>query len=351
MSKELELLSLDGLGGWLRRGKGHPFQLTPGQKCLNCDTELHGRFCSKCGQDADTHHRTIGHLIMEAFEGLFHFDGRLWQTLPALFLAPGLLARDLIEGRVARHVPPFRIFLVALLVFMLAAEHRSDEARHHGGAHSAAGSAAVIGIDDDGDSITEADLHDPHVKITETRDAKGNIHRNVTRTIDILTMTDADARVLSKMVANSGIQPQWLKEDLQRSLNNPDGFFHSLFTWGHRLALLLLPIIGLLLGMMYAGKHYRRKFYLYDHLIVAMDLMSFIFLVNAVSLLLPISWRPWPAVVTALWTLVTFFLTLRGAYGSSIPGAIFKSIVLWVLSGLSFAILLLGVMFISVTAG
>jgi len=348
MSKELELLSLDGLGGWFRSGRGHAFHLTPGQTCLNCDTELHGRYCSNCGQDADTHHRTIGHLVAEVFEGLFHFDGRLWQTLPALFLAPGRLSRDMIEGRVARHVPPLRIFLVALLVFMLAAEHRSEEARHH--AEGRGSSAVVVGVDDDGDAITEADLHNPDVKITETRDAKGNVHRSVTRNIQILAMSDDDAHVLATIVQRE-MAPGWFKTDLLRALNNPDGFFHALFTWGHRVALLLLPIIGLLLGMLYAGKRYRRRFYLYDHLIVAMNLMSFIFFVNAVSLLLPQAWRPWPGMVTVLWTLVTFYLTLRGAYGSSVFGAIFKSLVLWVLTGFSFALVLLGVMFISVTAG
>ncbi|MBW8880433.1 MAG: 3'-5' exonuclease, partial [Asticcacaulis sp.] len=85
MAKELELFSLDGLGGWFRRSKPHAFVPEPGQKCLNCDTELAGRFCHACGQDADTHHRSIFHLIAEAFEGLFHLDGRIWQTLPPLF--------------------------------------------------------------------------------------------------------------------------------------------------------------------------------------------------------------------------------------------------------------------------
>src|SRR5206468_1066864 len=67
------------------------------------------------------------HLIWEAIEATFELDGRLWRTLPALFFRPGRLARDYIEGRLARHVPPFRTFLVALVLFIFAAEHATHE--------------------------------------------------------------------------------------------------------------------------------------------------------------------------------------------------------------------------------
>ena len=60
-------------------------------------------------------------MIVETIESLFHFDGRLRRTAPALFLRPGGLARDYMEGRIARHVPPFRTFLVALLLFVFCA--------------------------------------------------------------------------------------------------------------------------------------------------------------------------------------------------------------------------------------
>ena len=363
MSKELELFSLDGFGGWFRRTKGHAFVPAPGQKCLNCDTELHGRYCSNCGQDADTHHRSIFHLLLEAFEGLFHLDGRIWQTLPPLFFAPGKLARDLMEGRMARHVPPFRIFLVALLIFMFAAEHKSEEMRKHEGS-SAAENTALVNLDlakaqsskvkaardPDNVMISGLDPHAENVTVTRKKNADGTVNTTVTRNIQIFAMSDDDARFMSDMVSKSDLHPVWLKADLIKALNNPDGFFHTLFTWGHRLALLLLPIIGLSLGLLYAGKKYRRKFYLYDHLLVAMNLLSFVFLTSAFNLVLPNIVKPWSGLIVALWTLVTFFMTLRGGYGSSVFGAIVKSLILWAMTGISFALLLMGVMFISLTA-
>jgi hypothetical protein len=93
-------------------------------------TPLEGWYCHSCGQNADTHHRSILHLLWEAIEGMFHLDGRLANTLPLLFFKPGKLAKDYMEGRIVRHVPPFRTFLVALLLFIFAAEHAIHGIRH-----------------------------------------------------------------------------------------------------------------------------------------------------------------------------------------------------------------------------
>lgn len=376
MSGEFELFGLDSWKAWLRRNKGHEFVPAPGQKCLNCDTELKGQFCYHCGQDADTHHRTIGHLLFEAFEGLFHLDGRLWTTLPPLFFTPGKLARDLMEGRVARHVPPFRIFLIALLVLMAVAEHQTEEARLH--PHPApevhvpgiasigmssdkaapqpiaptASASASASDSDDGDFTETLGKHAGELQsdhMVRTVNAKtGDV--TTTHNINLFGMTDDDAKTVSGWVARSHIRPDWLKADLIRALENKERFFASVFTWGHRLALLLLPIVGLLLALLYVGKRKDgRRLYLYDHLIVSMNLLSFIFFTNAVGLLLPEAvdgvWGP----VSFVWTFWIFFSTLRGAYGSSIPGAIVKSLILWVMTGFAFALLIAGVLFVSLT--
>ena len=42
----------------------------PGTVCANCGAVLQGPFCHVCGQDCDTHKRSILHLGMEMFEGV-----------------------------------------------------------------------------------------------------------------------------------------------------------------------------------------------------------------------------------------------------------------------------------------
>ena len=362
---ELEIFGLDGWRSWFRRNKGHAFEPAPGQKCLNCDTELKGEFCYHCGQDADTHHRTVGHLIFEVFEGLFHLDGRLWTTLPPLFFQPGKLARDLMEGRVARHIPPFRIFLVSLLIFMLVAEHVTEDARTHPRVAPQAPAAVSVNLGDDAASSAQASvdaddvgnmISDTAGKLQSTRTTttidKKTGDKMVYHQVDAFALTDKDADLLAAMVAKSHMKPQWLKDDLLRALGNRERFFASVFAWGHRLALLLLPIVGLSLGMLYMKvRPDGRRFYLYDHLLVAMNLLSFMFLVGAIGMLLPDSLDGVWQVISWLWTLWTFFSTLRGAYGSSIAGAILKSLVLWVMTWVGFSLVITGVIFVSLTVG
>ena len=125
MLAELEAAVVDSFRHLV--GRGHPWTPAPGATCAKCDAVLEGPFCHVCGQNGDTHKRSILHLILEAIEGLFHLDGRLLRTLPDLFLRPGRLARDYMESRIARHVPPFRTFLVALLLFIFAGEHAAHQ--------------------------------------------------------------------------------------------------------------------------------------------------------------------------------------------------------------------------------
>ena len=114
-----------------------------------------------------------------------------------------------------------------------------------------------------------------------------------------------------------------------------------MFTWAHRLAVLLLPIFAAQLTLLYA---WRRRFYVYDHLLVSMQFLGFVFLVSAAAWLPPEPLRGWTVLVAALWTPVNLFQLLRGAYGSSVLGALVRTAWLWVSTGVVFAALLLGLL-------
>ena len=343
MVKELELFSLDGLNSLFKRHKA--FTPEPGALCKNCDAELQGQYCHVCGQNADQRHRNIFHLIWEAIEGLFHMDGRLWRTLPPLFFRPGTLNRDYLEGRLTRHVPPFRLFLVALLLFIFAAEHRIEHNLHAAqhGATSHAGESAHA--DDHGETAT--DSHAPtaraSVNVAEVVEADGD--KTVTRNITVFAMSDDDAKFLKTMIQDSGIQPVWFRDAMVRALDNPKHYFLLMFTWGHRLAVFLLPILGLVLTLVNIRK---RQFFVYDHLIVAMNLLSFLFLGYALSLALPAFLGQWVSTAMAIGVPVNLFFTMRGAYGSSIFTSIVKALIVSLLTAFTFAIGLAGVMAVAV---
>lgn len=92
---------------------------TPEGVCANCRAELQGPVCHMCGQVADEYHRPVRGLIGELFEGLFALDGRVARTLPNLIARPGRITRDYLKGKRARYMPPFRLYIIASLIFFL----------------------------------------------------------------------------------------------------------------------------------------------------------------------------------------------------------------------------------------
>ena len=90
-------------------------------ECLNCGTELRGQYCGHCGQRARSRLISLWELLQDAFGDLFELDSRLWRTLIPLLIRPGQLTRDYLEGRRARYMPPFRMYLVLSVVFFVVA--------------------------------------------------------------------------------------------------------------------------------------------------------------------------------------------------------------------------------------
>ena len=96
-------------------------QLPDHPDCLNCGTELRGQYCGNCGQRAGSRLISLWELLRDAFGDLLELDSRLWRTLIPLLIRPGQLTRDYLEGRRARYMPPFRMYLVLSVVFFVVA--------------------------------------------------------------------------------------------------------------------------------------------------------------------------------------------------------------------------------------
>ncbi|HTE39740.1 MAG TPA: DUF3667 domain-containing protein [Steroidobacteraceae bacterium] len=83
--------------------------------CANCLASVGGKFCANCGQA--THlHRSLLHIGHDILHGVFHFEGRLWHTLPELIFKPGRLTRRYIQGERARFVAPLPLFLFTVFL-------------------------------------------------------------------------------------------------------------------------------------------------------------------------------------------------------------------------------------------
>ena len=86
--------------------------------CLNCQTPLQGEFCHTCGQAAHIH-KTLMSIVHDVLHGVFHFEGKIYRTIPMLFWKPGSLTRRYIDGERVRFVSPLALFLFS--VFLMVA--------------------------------------------------------------------------------------------------------------------------------------------------------------------------------------------------------------------------------------
>lgn len=90
--------------------------------CLNCENALTGSYCANCGQHAHVH-RTLSSFGHDLLHSVFHFEGKVWRTIPLLFWNPGVLTRRYIDGKRASYVSPLGLFLFS--VFLMFATFES----------------------------------------------------------------------------------------------------------------------------------------------------------------------------------------------------------------------------------
>ncbi len=301
MDRSLEVAAVGSLGGFARARRKHLARL--GQPCANCETVLQGAYCHACGQLAEDFERSIVSLFVEAFENLFHADGRLFRTLPALALRPARLTSDFIKGKRAYQIPPLRLFLVVVVAFFLAGDLKDAIAPgHHGWDNT----------------------------ITRDRDAA----------------VKAGGAPDSWQVDDSGALGAWAKPRIAYAMKHPRELGMEIQAWLHRVAIAFLPISALLLGLLFV---FQRRFVLFDHAIFSMHSLSFMGLLLTVSTLVglvPIV--GWVGNLLTLAVPVHLFVHMRGTYRTSIAGTLIRMFLLGVLSSIAFAMLMAAVVVLGV---
>ena len=160
-------------------------------------------------------------------------------------------------------------------------------------------------------------------------------------------ITEADNAQIDKALADGKEDKDdkvggWLKPRLKRAIENKEYYLMVLFTWAHRFAILLLPILAGLLALVYVR---RKQFYIYDHLIVSMQFLSFVFLISAIAWLMPGPLQEIAVVIASIWAPINLYQTLRGAYGSRRWTSVIKTAFLWTRQPSTlFGVLMLGLM-------
>ena len=339
MDEALDAVGAVGTGVLLARevervhAPGHDTSRT----CANCGTSLAGPFCSMCGQHGHVH-RTAGALLHDLAHGVFHFEGKLWATLPMLAWRPGELTRRYVHGERAKFVSPMALFLFSVFLLFAVVSNLPGMKLGKGAFESRrADLLAVQAKLDEEQRRSVAEVARLERSLVSERaesspDAE-EVARIEKRLIDARQARQQLERAASLMPAPAAIghAPEggsWLDQRYRHAKENPELLFYkmksSAYKWSWALIPLSLPFIWLLFPL-------RRDVGLYDHAIFATYSLSFMSLMAvALGILNSIGIPSAPLILAAIAIpLVHMYRQLKGAYELTRLGAIWRT---WLLS-------------------
>ena len=360
MSHELEVAGLGSLGG-LSTGDGHP--VDPDRPCANCGGEVYDRYCTSCSQLATDFHRPFWDLILTSLGDTFAFDSRLWRSLPMLMLRPGRMTRNYLEGKRARYVPPFRMFLIGSVLFFLTIftlgdqlgwykDWRIDNQLGDGVAYSVDNEEASIPVTSDQQmEELRAELEDPDlseedrarllaeieaaengISLTDLMLPDGRIDREVLRA--------ALAEQMGPDVTEQQRETIWRQADHAATVfENQDRFGARIREWAPRFSLMFMPILALLLTVLYA---WHRSRYIYDHVITSLHVQTFFYLLATLLVLIGAvvpTTLPWLIVFAVFIIPVYMYRQLRVTYGTGRFMSVLRTFILLFVGFIVLAIL------------
>lgn len=280
--------------------------------CANCETPLVGTFCHACGQKAHLHD-SLKHLVEEFAEGIAHFDGRMWRTLPLLALNPGRLSREWMTGRRVRYVAPLHLFLFAVFLLFLIPNFTDRHLFDFGKTSAETFGNAALWIDNP-DGTRTAINPDNLEAVTNGQELEGPV-----------------ATIVHMVAKLSG---------------NPQYYGYKMEALAYKLSFVTVPISVVILWLLYG---WRRRFSLYHHAVVSLYGLGFVALLFALSSLLSGGLAAAMNAMIFLIAPVHAAVHLRGAYGSGWPQTILRTLVLSLLTAFAFSAFLLGVVFLGLT--
>ncbi|HMI21201.1 MAG TPA: DUF3667 domain-containing protein [Sphingomonas sp.] len=311
-----------------------------GGACANCGTERIGPFCHACGQMGHLHRNLMG-LVHDIAHGVFHFEGKLWKTLPMLVWHPGRLTRRYVDGERAKFVSPMALFLFSVFLMFAVV---SNLARNH--------EAKSVSLTPHGAVDTQVLFNQDQAKLAGLQAERAKITDKVAGAALDGQISDLkqelnglqiglDARnFISHPAANApkvthiNTGWRWLDRSVSHMSENPDLTLYKMKTYGYKYSWALIPISLPFIWLLFA---FRRDVGLYDHAIFSIYSLSFMSL-GVVSLTL-FGWLGLPGGLISLLAMfvppVHMYRQLKGAYTLGRFGAFWRTFALLVITSIT----------------
>lgn len=213
--------------------------------CQNCNAELHGEYCSSCGQRDKEVHIPIKEIVSEFIEILPVFDERLLRSMKLFLFKPGKLTFEYLSGRRKTYISPFKLYFIISFVYFLIGSFNMSESKQE--------LREQLMIGDSVQTRTHSDTTVLAIK---------NPNSGVTFSIN-------NREPIERMFGNKFI------DGFKTGQKNPHEFFERIREHLPKILFLLLPVFALLLKLIYV----RSKILYIQHLIFSFYFHSFIFFI------------------------------------------------------------------------
>jgi hypothetical protein len=257
-------------------------------------------FCPACGQRKVEVRVSLRRMLLELLEDQLALNATLPRTAGALLFRPGHLTAEYVKGRIARYVPPFRLYLVTSVFFFILLPLSAD-----------------------------ANLIADQVTRDEAAQARASAPRAPAGTGSVPAPPPAPAAPrhqglgINNAWKDTAAVPGWLKP-LNRRLTRtgerlrrmpPGEALRELILAVEENApkgvFLMMPLFAFFLKVLY----YRQKRYYVEHFVFALHVHSLAFVLFTVGMLFP-----YPPLLAALafWLMAYVFLAMKKVYGQGI---------------------------------
>lgn len=250
--------------------------------CRSCGTPVIGKYCHECAEATHPHPPSAGEFIHEFIGHYVALEGKLWRTLVLLVRRPGELTRQYLHGRRVPYLEPLRLYLTLSLIFFALTK--------------------TIGINLPQLTVANAEVGIEYLKTVTVR-AGENIREAVATGKIILKNDPGENQVTQGLAALTtalgSIKPAWQDNvahfhslsATERSARLNHGFAANL----PYMLIAALPLFALFLKLIYlrSGRRYG------EHLVFALHVNAFAFLLASVMLVLP---------GTAAWVAMAMYL-------------------------------------------
>ncbi len=310
--------------------------LTHERTCLNCGSALVGAYCHTCGQHAHVH-RTLWAIGHDILHGVFHFEGKLWRTLPMLVWKPGDMTRRYIHGQRARFVSPLALFLFSVFLMFAVFESvggpiRSDATVNSDGAKSAITEMAV-GRDAlrkeivtlEGELVRLPIQSALRAKLERQIADKRSDAEGLSAAVDGMTNGVDTSNIGRGLKIDTG--DKVFDDKVRASLKNPKLLLYKLQSSAYKFAWALIPLSLPFMWLLFA---WRRQYKLYDHAVFVTYSLSFVMVLLVAMALLAAGGAPtaWALLLVP----VHMFRQLKQAYLLGWLSTLWRTIALLVVS-------------------